>query len=59
MGIEYHVNIYEIIRESGFIHLPSWRTLRDYIHWIKGFNAEVFTYLKNEVKVDELAVWER
>ena len=53
---------YEIIRESGFICLPSKRTLCDYTHWIKlkpGFNAEVFTYLKTEAKVDQLTDWER
>ena len=53
---------YEIIRESGFIRLPSQRTLCDYTHWIKlkpGFNAEVFNYLKTEVKVDQLADWEK
>jgi len=52
--------MYEIIRESGFICLPSQRTLRDYRHWIKlkpGFNAEVFTYIKTDV--DKLADWER
>ena len=53
--------MYEIIRDSGFIHLPSQRTLCDYTHLIKlksGFNAEVFNYLKIEVKVDQLADWE-
>lgn len=53
---------YEIIRDSGFIHLPSQRTLFDYTHWIKlkpGFNAEVFNYLKTEAKVDQLADYDR
>ena len=53
---------YEIIRESGFIRLPSQRTLCDYTHWIRlklGFNAEVFSYLRAEAKVDKMADWER
>ena len=35
---------YELLRESGCIHLPSQRTLRDYIHYIPakvGFSAEI------------------
>ena len=35
---------YELLRESGCIHLPSQRTLRDYTHYIPakvGFSAEV------------------
>ena len=53
---------YEIIRESGFILLPSKRTLQDYTHWIKlqpGFNADVFEYLRKEVNVDGLSDWEK
>lgn len=53
---------YEIIRESGFILLPSKRTLQDYTHWIKlqpGFNADVFEYLRKEVNVDGRSDWEK
>lgn len=53
---------YEIIRESGFITLPSKRTLRDYTHWFKskvGFQDEVDGYLRNEANVDTLEEWKR
>ena len=53
---------YEIMRDSGFVSLPSKKTLRDYTHWIKlkpGFNAEVFNYLKEEAKVDQMAECDR
>ena len=53
---------YEIIRESGFICLPSQRTLKDYTHWTKlqpGFNAELFNHLIEEAKVDQMESWER
>jgi len=35
---------YELLRQSGCVHLPSQRTLRDYTHYIPakvGFSAEV------------------
>ena len=35
---------YDLLRDSGCIHLPSQRTLRDYIHYIKsqvGFSSKV------------------
>ena len=47
---------YEILKDSGFIYLPSQRTLKDYTHWTKlkpGFNADVFNFLKGEAKVDK------
>ena len=50
---------YEIIRESGFIALPS---KQDYTHWTKlqpGFNADVFEYLKKEMNVDGRSDWEK
>ena len=53
---------YDIIRESGFISLPSKRTLRDYTHWTRlkpGFFAELFNHLRKEAKVDSLAEWQR
>ena len=48
---------YNIIRESGVIHLPSTRTLKDYTHWFKpevGFQNEVFIQLSEYYKVSEL-----
>ena len=53
---------YEIIRESGFISLPSKRTLQDYTHWIKlqpGFNVDVCEYLRKEMNVDGRSDWEK
>lgn len=54
---------YEIIRDSGFITLPSKRTLRDYTHFFKslpGFQADVDAFLMEEAKVEELEVdWKR
>ena len=53
---------YDIIRESGFITLPSKRTLRDYTHWFKsnvGFQDEVDGFLMEEVKIDGLKDWQR
>ena len=47
---------YDIITDSGFISLPSRRTLRDYTHWMKmtpGFNAEVINHLWKEANVDK------
>ena len=50
--IRWYLNImltssktYEIMRDSGFVSLPSKRTLRDYTYWINlepEFNAKVF-----------------
>lgn len=53
---------YEIMRESGFICLPSKRTLRDYMHWHKmkpGFDATLINHLRVEAKVDTLADWQK
>jgi len=54
---------YQIIRESGFICLPSQRTLKDYTHWTKlqpGFNADLFNHMMKEAaKVDQMKDWER
>ena len=50
---------YQVIQESGFICLPSQRTLKDYTHWTKlrpGFNAD---HLMKEAKVDQMESWER
>lgn len=53
---------YEIIQDSGFITLPSKRTLRDYTHWFKskpGFQVEVDRFLREEAKVEGLEEWKR
>ena len=53
---------YQVIQESGFICLPSQRTLKDYTHWTKlrpGFNADLFNHLMKEAKVDQMESWER
>jgi len=53
---------YEIMRESGFICLPSKRTLRDYMHWLKikpGCDATVINHLREEAGVDTLAEWQK
>ena len=45
---------YDIIRDSGFINLPSKRTLRDYTHWLTskaGFQDEVDEDLRDEVNI--------
>ncbi|XP_069106990.1 uncharacterized protein [Argopecten irradians] len=44
---------YEAMRNSGFIHLPSARTLFDYSHYTKsalGFQKDVFKLLKDEAR---------
>lgn len=53
---------YEAIRESGFISLPSTRTLRDYTHHIKsgtGFLPEVTEQLIKEAKIGSLKPHEK
>ena len=43
---------YKVLRESGFLHLPSERTLYDYSHVFhckNGFDATVVDRLRNEV----------
>lgn len=45
------------MRSSGFITLPSERTLRDYTHYIEsaeGFQTEVEEQLRTEAKYDTL-----
>ena len=49
--------MYNVIRESGLILLPSQRTLKDYTHWFKpqvGFQNESFQQLYEDFKVSEL-----
>ena len=53
---------YHSIRTSGFIKLPSERTLRDYTHYIKseaGFSAELDQVLADEFHVEDLPEWKR
>lgn len=53
---------YDIMRDSGFICLPSKRTLKDYTHWTKlrpGFSADICNHLKLEAKVNQMADWEK
>ena len=48
---------YHTLRTSGFIQLPSERTLRDYTHYFKstsGFYPELNEQLKREVAIDSL-----
>lgn len=48
---------YDIIRESGFLILPSRRTLIDYTHWYNptsGFQVEAFEQFMKDAKVDGL-----
>ena len=50
---------YEALRNSGFIFLPSSRTLRDYTHSISsdtGFQVEVARQLISEAKLDDVAI---
>ena len=53
---------YDIIRESGFVSLPSRRTLRDYTNWINlgpGFNAKALDFIREEYRIDALPPWKR
>ena len=63
---------YHALRSSGFVTLPSERTLRDYTHYFKeklGFQKEILAQLNTEVKnlqgfrryvsliFDEIKIW--
>lgn len=53
---------YDIIKDSGFITLPSKRTLRDYTNWFKsrpGFQTEIDGYLRDEANVNDLEEWKK
>ena len=53
---------YDILRESGFICLPSRRTLRDHTHWLKlkpGFDSRIIDCLITEAKIDTLPGWQK
>ena len=53
---------YHSLRTSGFLTLPSERTLRDYSHFIKspaGFSSDLDQFLAEEADVDHLPDWKR
>ena len=53
---------YHALRTSGFLKLPSERTLRDYTHFFKstaGFQMEVEEMLVRDMKLDELPDWKK
>ena len=53
---------YHALRTSGFLKLPSERTLRDYTHFIKtrsGFQDEVDSMLIREARLSDLPEWKR
>lgn len=53
---------YHALRTTGFMHLPSERTLRDYTHYIKarsGFQDDMDEDLKREANIQELPDWKK
>ena len=53
---------YHAMRSSGFIKLPSERTLRDYTHQVKaatGIQPEVNAQIIKEAKVNTLEEWKK
>ena len=53
---------YKAMRDSGFIKLPSERTLRDYTHWTKessGFQPSSFERLLVDIRYHQLAEWQK
>lgn len=53
---------YHALRTSGFLKLPSERTLRDYTHFVKtrpGFQDEVDSMLIREARLSDLPEWKR
>ena len=53
---------YETLRESGCIHLPSQRTLRDYTHCVQsgaGFSAEVDRQLLQAANFRSCPEWHK
>lgn len=52
---------YRAMKDTGFIRLPSERTLRDYTHVFKakpGIQEEVSDQIAKEVNIDELEPWQ-
>lgn len=62
LNIKFHSTAaYESMRESGFLSLPSTRTLRDYTHHMEsstGFLPEVSEQLMKEAKMDSIETYE-
>ena len=53
---------YHCLRSSGFVNLPSERTLLDYTHFFKskpGFQIEVEQMLMKEIRVDTMSDYEK
>ncbi len=53
---------YNALGTSGFVKLPSERTLRDYTHFIKsrsGFHDELDQHLTDEAKLQSLPEWKK
>ena len=53
---------YHALRTSGFLKLPSERTLRDYTHYVKsrsGFQDDIDDDLAQEAKIKELPEWKK
>lgn len=53
---------YQAMRNSGFLKLPSERSLRDYTHWTKmssGFQPSTFEQLLVEARYKELKEWQK
>ena len=53
---------YHSLRTSGFLTLPSERTLRDYTHFIKsepGFTADLDKFLTKEANIETLPEWKK
>ena len=53
---------YAAMRNSGFLKLPSERTLRDYTHWTKmssGFQPSSFERLLEEARYNDLEDWQK
>ena len=54
--------VYEALKESGCLKLPSQRTLRDYTHVIKaanGFTLEGDEYLVRVAELSTLKEWQK
>ena len=53
---------YHALRTSGFMQLPSERTLRDYTHYTKarsGFQDDIDEELMKEAKLKDLPNWKK
>ena len=53
---------YHALRTTGFVHLPSERTLRDYTHYVKGrsgFQHDIDEDLKREADLKKLPDWKK